>query len=496
MLYDRWVQRVYSLVVNLLHDTDEAEDVVEETFWQVWQRAAAYDPERGTVSTWLLTMTRSQALDRMHAKQRRRSESLADRAGAMQTIDALDPSLDAEDASRRATVLQALQELPDEQREGLELAYFGGLSQAEIAEYVAEPLDTVQTRMRLGLRKLCEQLVTLRGADESQRLATNDLLTEYDLAGVALGVADKEELVRIEAAAATNPALRNELAAMEDVVAQFSLLALRCEINRGRSAGIRSRLVSKAAASREGRTSVPRKTAELLQPWFKRPSVVGVGDTESNAEPVAVPVARHAARFDPGASGAVTRPAPAIRSTSYRRSGGSVWPWLALAGLLVIVVGGIQQWRLMHSQDELSSAVASREEAVTSRIAKLEAAVASKDSVIQSLTGLDMKVVDLVNYSSQGPLARVFWDQKTQEWTLYAYQMRQPKPGKTFQIWLVANNNSKPISAGTFQPDAHGEAVVRARYPLDRHALVKVEVSEEPAGGMPYPTGPIVVAGR
>jgi anti-sigma-K factor RskA len=90
----------------------------------------------------------------------------------------------------------------------------------------------------------------------------------------------------------------------------------------------------------------------------------------------------------------------------------------------------------------------------------------------------------------------MFWDQKTQEWTMYAYHMRQPKPGKTFQVWLIASNTPKPISAGTFQPDAHGEAVVRAQYPLDPHALVRVAVSEEPVGGAPYPTGPIVIAGR
>jgi RNA polymerase sigma-70 factor (ECF subfamily) len=163
MLYDRWVQRVYSLVVDMLHDTDEAEDVVEETFWQVWQRASSYDPAHGTVATWLLTMTRSRALDRMRAKQRRRGESLADRVDAMQTIDAADPSLDAEDADRRAAVLQALQALPDEQRGALELAYFGGLNQTEIAEYLTEPLGTVKTRMRLGLRTLREELGTFRG---------------------------------------------------------------------------------------------------------------------------------------------------------------------------------------------------------------------------------------------------------------------------------------------------------------------------------------------
>jgi anti-sigma-K factor RskA len=106
-----------------------------------------------------------------------------------------------------------------------------------------------------------------------------------------------------------------------------------------------------------------------------------------------------------------------------------------------------------------------------------------------------MKVVDLVNYASQDPLARMFWDQKTQEWTMYAYNLRHPKPGKVFQVWLITNTNPHPISAGTFTPDAHGSAVLHARYALDRKGLEKVAISEEPEGGVPSPTGPIIIAG-
>jgi len=155
LLYDQWIQPVYSLVVQLLRDADEAEDVVEETFWQAWQRAASYDVSRGTVRTWLLTIARSRALDRLRVRNRRRDETpvTADVA-----IDERDPLLDLEGRERRDLVLSALNELPPDQRRALELAYFRGLTQSEIAETLGEPLGTIKTRMRLGMMKLREKL--------------------------------------------------------------------------------------------------------------------------------------------------------------------------------------------------------------------------------------------------------------------------------------------------------------------------------------------------
>lgn len=161
-LYDQWMQLVYSLAMHLLRDADEAEDVVEETFWQAWQRASTYDASRGTVRSWLLTIARSRSLDRLRSRQRQRDESVlgADQLSAIAADS--DPSLDAEGKERRTLVLQALRELPDDQRRALELAYFRGLSQAEIAEYLDEPLGTIKTRMRLGMQKLRTKLFTLR----------------------------------------------------------------------------------------------------------------------------------------------------------------------------------------------------------------------------------------------------------------------------------------------------------------------------------------------
>lgn len=160
ILYDRWAQSVYSLVAHLLKDADGAEDVVEETFWQVWQRASSYDVSRGTVRTWLLTIGRSRALDRLRSRKRNHEDISADLS--LVRDPSSDPSQEVEGAERRQLVYAALIELPDEQRRALELAYFRGLSQSEIADFLGEPLGTIKTRMRLGMQKLRDKLIVLR----------------------------------------------------------------------------------------------------------------------------------------------------------------------------------------------------------------------------------------------------------------------------------------------------------------------------------------------
>jgi len=154
-LYDRWVRSLYSLVLHLLRDPDEAEDVVEETFWQAWRKAGSYEPSKGAVSTWLLTIGRRKALDRLRTRKRNREDTTAGES----TFDDLpskseDPASEAEGSELRESIRAALKELPPEQREVLELGYFSGLSQAEIAEATRQPLGTIKTRMRLAMQKL------------------------------------------------------------------------------------------------------------------------------------------------------------------------------------------------------------------------------------------------------------------------------------------------------------------------------------------------------
>jgi RNA polymerase sigma-70 factor (ECF subfamily) len=167
-LYDRWSPLVFSVCAHILGDDDEAEEAVEETFWQVWRQAARYDAERGAVSTWLTTVARTRALDRLRARRRRQEQSMTnltetDRAQVDATVRRTDdPARDAELTERRSLVRQALVALPAEQREVLELAYFRGFSQSEIAEQTGQPLGTIKTRVRLAMEKLRDRLEFLR----------------------------------------------------------------------------------------------------------------------------------------------------------------------------------------------------------------------------------------------------------------------------------------------------------------------------------------------
>jgi len=156
-LYDRWSPGVHSLALQVLGDGDEAEEVVEETFWQAWRQAGRYDGGRAAVGSWLVMIARSRALDRVRARRRLRlahdAAALADPAAAM-PVASDDPMRDVEAAELRRSVRRALDAIPPEQRRTLEMAYFGGMSQSEIAAATGEPLGTVKTRTRLGLLRL------------------------------------------------------------------------------------------------------------------------------------------------------------------------------------------------------------------------------------------------------------------------------------------------------------------------------------------------------
>ena len=170
MLYDRWQPLLFSVAVQVLGDADDAEEVLEETFWQAWRQAGRYEPARGAVSTWLTMMVRSRALDRARARRRLREEGWEELPEPADDGELLpvagSPLAAAEQAELRTLVARALRQLPAEQRETVELAYFRGLSQSEIAEATGQPLGTVKTRARLALQKLREALSMLREESE------------------------------------------------------------------------------------------------------------------------------------------------------------------------------------------------------------------------------------------------------------------------------------------------------------------------------------------
>jgi len=155
-LYDQYRVILFSMLVRILKSREEAEDVLQEVFLQVWKRAKDFDTERGRPFTWLVTLTRSRAIDRI--RQLGARQRLADSAAQNPANEASDAATDTLHSEQREIVTRALAELPEEQRRTLNLAYYEGLTQSEIAEQLGTPLGTVKTRMRTGMIKLRELL--------------------------------------------------------------------------------------------------------------------------------------------------------------------------------------------------------------------------------------------------------------------------------------------------------------------------------------------------
>jgi RNA polymerase sigma-70 factor, ECF subfamily len=154
-LYDRHAQVVYNLVMRIVRDSSAAEELLQEIFWQVWQKAEQYEGS-GAVGAWLYRVARNRALDYLR-HQRSRPQRAATEIEALERSPRYYSSSaesEVEQSWRRQQVMQALESIPGEQRLCLELAYFEGMSQREIAERTQTPLGTIKTRMRIGMEKL------------------------------------------------------------------------------------------------------------------------------------------------------------------------------------------------------------------------------------------------------------------------------------------------------------------------------------------------------
>jgi RNA polymerase sigma-70 factor (ECF subfamily) len=159
-LYDRFGRVAYGLALRVLRDERLAEDAVQEGFLAAWRNADRFMPERANAAAWLLTLVHRRAVDLVRREERRRADPLP---ASAETAPQDSAEQDAWLRFERERVQAALRKLPDQQREALELAYYGGFTQSELAERLGQPVGTIKSRMFAGLTRLRELLAEPNG---------------------------------------------------------------------------------------------------------------------------------------------------------------------------------------------------------------------------------------------------------------------------------------------------------------------------------------------
>ena len=158
-LYDRFSSLVFTLAMRMLRVRSDAEDLLQEVFVQIWRQAQSYSVQRGSPEAWIINIARSRAIDKIRSIRRmEKSFVLTDDPARAESSENVESS--AAESEARMAMNSALANLPETQRKVLELAYFDGLTQTEIANRLAEPLGTIKTRMRSGIQRLRDMLGT------------------------------------------------------------------------------------------------------------------------------------------------------------------------------------------------------------------------------------------------------------------------------------------------------------------------------------------------
>ncbi len=283
-----------------------------------------------------------------------------------------------------------------------------------------------------------------------------------DLALGTLPVADAERVIAI---VKSSPRLQAELASLRGTVAALGSATPAAPIDVDRKRAMRERLLARASGS-----GVDAPVTPTVSPVLR-------------LEPVAAPTAPNAASGSPSRS--VPQTAPATRGTAPR-----ILQFLALAASGAFVVSLWQANGIRQERDDARSAL----KAATVTASQLSDKLAVSDSLVMAMSGPGVKVYEMASSAVRQRGAKMFFDQLTNRWTLITHNLDAAPTGRTYQLWLVTRSSQK-ISAGTFNTDAGGRAVVQATYALAAADLGAIAITEEPVGGSPQPTGDILIVG-
>jgi anti-sigma-K factor RskA len=274
------------------------------------------------------------------------------------------------------------------------------------------------------------------------------------LAAEALGALDGEEAEAVREHLAGCDECRRELESLRETAASLAYAVPPAAMDADRSARLRARLVARAAADRTGPRRVPA------------PPVPAQAADAQVADAEVIPISRARER---------------------RGIGGG---WLAAAAaVLLLIVAGAYAARMKGRYEQLGDEYAQLDAERT----QLVRALAKRDSMVAAVSGPGVQVIDLASTQKRAPSGRMFWNPATARWTFFAANLPMLRDDRDYQLWLITP--AGPVSAGTFKPTPDGQAVMQATYPLPRDQLKAVAVTEEPAGGLPKPSGQPLILG-
>jgi anti-sigma-K factor RskA len=304
------------------------------------------------------------------------------------------------------------------------------------------------------------------------------------LAAEALGALDGEERTLLHAHLAACAACRAELAELRAGAGVLAYASPAAPMDAARSGRVRARLLARAAADRGSSGA----GASARRPISVPPSASArEGDDVTQVipvapEPLAVPVS-------PRAGDEAARVTSITAAPSRRR--GTLVPWLAAAASLVLLLGaGAYALSLRGRVDALAGQVAAADRGRT----ELERALDEREATLAAVSAPAVRVIDMASAEKAEPGGRMFWDRRTDRWTFFAHNMPAVQAGREYQLWLITPGGRK-LPAPTFRPGARGEAHVEATYALPADSLAAVAVTLEPTGGLPEPSGPVVIVG-
>lgn len=283
-----------------------------------------------------------------------------------------------------------------------------------------------------------------------------------------------------------------ELTSLRDTAAMLAFSSPLAADTATRSRGrIRSKLMERASKEHE--------TNELVDPpATERPAIERPAVPSRNIPQIVQP---SDTQHTPPPSSAVPHVLfPTERPEFSRQERRFAWlrpEWMAIAATIVAVASMAGLAVTMRDRDNVEASL--KEQTTLGAQARtitdsLRAALMSRDSLIAGMTGKGVAMMTLTSTGTRTPMGHMFWDQTRNTWTLVAHDMPTLESGRAYQLWLVTSKGK--ISAGTFASNTSGDAMMRSTYPLSAAELRAVAVTEEPAGGMPQPTGPMIMVAQ